>query len=101
MGWFDVASEVEARHPGGLEVEAAGVALLLHCVEGAVFAMAATCPHHSAWLSQGRVGGEHVFCPRHGGEFDIPTGRRVAGPLCGDLPVYPVRIVEGRIEVEL
>jgi nitrite reductase/ring-hydroxylating ferredoxin subunit len=101
MGWLDVAGETEVRHPGGLEVETAGVALLLHRIDGTVLAMAAICPHHSAWLSQGRVGNGHVFCPRHGGEFDIVTGRRIAGPLCPDLRVYPVRIVDGRIQVAL
>ena len=101
VGWIDVAVEADAQQPGGLEVEAAGMALLLHVIDGNVFAMAATCPHHAAWLSQGRVGGGRVFCPRHGGEFDIATGRRIAGPYCADLPVYPARIVNGRIEVAL
>lgn len=101
MGWVDVAARKDLRAPQGLETVAAGAALLLHEIDGQVFAMAAICPHHAAWLSQGHVGGRHVFCPRHMGEFDITTGRRVAGPICPDLPVFPVRVLAGRVEVFL
>ncbi|MGC9270197.1 Rieske (2Fe-2S) protein [Acidiphilium sp.] len=101
MRWIDVASEMEAGHSNGLEVEVAGIALLLRRIDGGIFALSATCPHHAAWLSQGRFGDGRVFCPRHGGVFDLATGRRIAGPFCPDLPVYPVRIVGGRVEVAL
>ncbi len=84
-----------------VEVEAAGAAVLLYDLDGTVFATAAICPHHSAWLSQGSVDGDYVDCPRHMGQFHIPTGRLTRGPACPDLRTYPVRVDDGRVWVGL
>lgn len=100
-GWTDAAARVDVKAPHGLECEVAGSAILLHEIDGTVFAMAATCPHHAAWLSQGHVARGHIFCPRHMGEFDIPTGRRIGGPACPDLGIYQVRIRDGRVEIQI
>ncbi len=100
MAWVDAGPATIA--PGGMrEVEARGVALLLIHLDGTLHATAAVCPHHAAWLSQGRISGTAIDCPRHQGQFDIATGRKLRGPECADLPVFPVRVREGRVEVQL
>jgi nitrite reductase/ring-hydroxylating ferredoxin subunit len=40
-------------------------------------------------------------CPLHGGQFDVCTGKAVCSPAEADLRTYPVRVVEGQIEVLL
>ncbi|SKA12900.1 naphthalene 1,2-dioxygenase system ferredoxin subunit [Enhydrobacter aerosaccus] len=101
MAWIDVADRAALARSGRREVEAAGIALLLYDLEGALYATSAICPHHAAWLSQGSVEGEIVNCPRHMGQFHIPTGRQLRGPACPDLRTYPVREEGGRIWIEL
>ncbi len=84
-----------------LEIEAGRLALLLYDIGGTVYATAAVCPHHAAWLSEGTIEGELVNCPRHQGQFHIPTGRKTRGPQCPDLRIYPVEIRGGVIWVEI
>lgn len=101
MSWIDVAAVELLARRHLLEVEAAGKALLLYAIDDAVYATAAICPHHAAWLSQGGVEDEFVDCPRHQGRFHIPTGRKVRGPDCADLATYKARVTDGRVEVDL
>ncbi len=100
MAWYDAGPATLA--PGRMrEAEAGRAALLLINLDGTIHATSAVCPHHAAWLSQGQVSGTAIDCPRHQGQFDIATGRKLRGPDCADLRVYPVRVRAGRIEVEI
>ena len=99
--WIDAASRAALAKNLLLEVEAGGAAILLYDVVGTVYATAAVCPHHAAWLSQGGVRGDVVDCPRHMGQFHIPTGRKLRGPECPDLRIYPVRVENGRVWVQV
>jgi len=101
MAWIDVLCRTTLAQERMIEVEAGGAALLLFDLGGAVYATAAVCPHHAAWLSQGRVDGEAVECPRHMGRFHIPTGLKLGGPVCPDLRVYPTRIEGERVLVDV
>lgn len=49
--------------------------ILLAKVGGRYYAIADRCPHMGAKLSQGRLDGVVVTCPRHGSQFDITDGR--------------------------
>jgi nitrite reductase/ring-hydroxylating ferredoxin subunit len=101
MTWTDIADAAAVTRAGMQEVEAAGRALLLLVVGGAIHAVDAVCPHHQAWLSMGRVDGDCIDCPRHQGRFHIPTGGQVRGPACPPLGVYPVQVRDGRVLVAL
>ena len=53
-----------------------------------------TCTHGFASLSQGEVRGQTVYCPLHGGAFDIATGQPCELPCT--LPIRRFRVwVEG------
>ena len=101
MTWIDVADREALAARRWMEVEAGRAAILLYDIEGAVYATAAICPHHAAFLSQGAFGGEHVDCPRHMGQFHIPTGAQTRGPACEALRVYPAEVRGGRVWVEV
>jgi nitrite reductase/ring-hydroxylating ferredoxin subunit len=66
-------------------------------VEGRLSAVADTCPHAGAALSEGELDGCVVTCPRHGSQFDVRTGERVRGPADDDLAVHRVRLAEGQV----
>ena len=111
-----------------VHVEVAGRELLLANVGGTFHAVSDRCSHEGALLSGGRLDGRVVTCPAHGSRFDVATGRNLSGPVMadlpgleqlspraramarekaaemamarvGDLPVYPVRVEDGRILV--
>jgi nitrite reductase/ring-hydroxylating ferredoxin subunit len=99
MAWLDAAPRARLSAGRMVEAEAGGRALLIYDIDGQVFATDAICPHHFAWLSQGQISGTAIDCPRHQGQFDIATGRKLRGPDCPDLRTYPARVVGERIEV--
>ena len=101
MEWIDAGSLDRLAARGKVELELAGHALLLVCAKGAAHAVSAVCPHHAAWMIEGGVGDGVIDCPRHQGRFDLATGAKLRGPECPSLPVYPARVREGRVEVQL
>ena len=42
-----------------------------------------------------------IECPLHGGRFDIRTGEALSAPVSIDLKTYPVKVVGGRVLVDL
>jgi nitrite reductase/ring-hydroxylating ferredoxin subunit len=42
-----------------------------------------------------------VECPRHGARFDLMTGEVKALPAVFPVNAYPVRVVDGQVEVDL
>ncbi len=95
LPWSDIAGQAPR------EIEAGRTALLLYDIAGQAYATAAICPHHAAWLSQGSIEGDRVNCPRHQGQFHIPTGVKTRGPQCPDLRTYPAEIRDGDVWVDI
>lgn len=67
---------------------------------GVLRAMDDRCPHQGRALSGGWVEHGHVVCPFHRFHYDPATGA-CKHALTGNVAVYAVREVEGRIEVGL
>ena len=58
------------------------------------------CSHANSVLNTSRIyHGRQIACPVHGARFDLKTGAAKSPPAFTALAVYPVRVVEGRIEV--
>jgi len=70
-------------------------------VDGAFYATDNICPHAYALLTDGFVEGDKVECPLHGAVFHIPTGRCLAAPAESDLKIYPIKVEEDRIYVDI
>jgi nitrite reductase/ring-hydroxylating ferredoxin subunit len=66
-----------------------------------VFAVENVCTHAEARMSEGRLRGVRIICPLHGAAFDVRDGRVLSGPATQPLVAYPVRVVDGTIEVGL
>ena len=91
--WHKVASyaALEPDYPICVKVDARELALCR--VDDAVFAIDNVCSHAFARLSDGWLEGFALFCPLHGGSFDVRTGA-VMSPPCMD----PVAVFECRVE---
>lgn len=68
-------------------------------VAGRFFAIADICSHDNNPLGDGDLEGYEIVCPRHGARFDIRSGKVCMLPAVEDIPAYPVRVVDGKIEV--
>ncbi|WP_281689560.1 non-heme iron oxygenase ferredoxin subunit [Pseudonocardia thermophila] len=75
--------------------------LAVHNVNGTIRVTSDTCTHADASLSEGYLEGSAVVCPLHFAEFDVVTGRALCLPAELALTVYPARVVDGHIVVEL
>lgn len=67
--------------------------------EDKVFALQDKCPHKGGPLSQGIVFGESVACPLHSWCITLNDGQAVA-PDVGQVERFPVRVIEGRVELD-
>ncbi|HLF17185.1 MAG TPA: Rieske 2Fe-2S domain-containing protein [Candidatus Thermoplasmatota archaeon] len=98
--WVAVLPLETLRDGGMAEVEAEGRPVLLARQGGEVHASSATCPHKFGPLADGVLEGTRLTCPMHAATFDLTTGRSLPGQeWAGTLQLYPVRIVEGVVEV--
>lgn len=51
--------------------------ILLANLEGTFYAVDNTCPHMGGALSDGKLEGSNIICPRHGSVFDLKSGQVV------------------------
>jgi len=69
--------------------------------DGEVFATDGLCTHEKVRLCDGLVMGDQIECPKHNGRFNYKTGSAERLPCVVDLKTYPVRVVDGVVEIGL
>ena len=101
-GYVAVAREDEVP-PGEVKViDADGKSLCLgHAADGTWGAIDNVCTHDGGVLGEGELEDCAVECPRHGARFDLRTGEVLALPAVFPVNAYPVRVVDGRVEVNV
>ena len=102
MSEFVSVAKINEIEEGVVKVVRVGDAPIgLTKVEGEFFAFADVCTHDDGPVAEGPLVGCVIECPRHGAQFDIRTGKATSLPAVVDIPSYPVRVVEGKIEIGL
>jgi nitrite reductase/ring-hydroxylating ferredoxin subunit len=116
MGWTKVLATEELAADGRQVVKIAGRSLLLLNHGGQIYAVNNICPHLKLPLKKGKITEDGaIVCPWHRSSFDLETGNvktwcpwpPAVGTILGKvssespLPVFPTRIEEGQIWVEL
>jgi nitrite reductase/ring-hydroxylating ferredoxin subunit len=81
------------------QLEGHRIALVRH--EGTVYALDDLCPHADASIAFGPVENGCIACPWHYAEFDLKTGAVLSGPSPSGIRTYPVREIDGRVEIAL
>lgn len=83
------------------EYTAGGTEIAIARCDGQFYAFAALCTHAHAYLAEGYVDTDMcvIECPLHGGQFDLATGAVRALPPTEPIKTYPVRVVDGQLEV--
>jgi len=99
--WVDLGPLSALPERGARCVRIGGlVVAVFRTSTGQVFALRDQCPHRGGPLSQGIVHGTRVTCPLHDWVIDLATGQAVGADV-GSTATFSVRVVDGRIALEL
>jgi 3-phenylpropionate/trans-cinnamate dioxygenase ferredoxin subunit len=99
--FVEIAPASELPNGERLFLEVGGKSIVIFNMAGQFFAIGDICSHDQGPVGEGDIEGFNIVCPRHGGEFDIRTGKAMQLPVVEDIPAYPVRVAEGMIQVGL
>jgi nitrite reductase/ring-hydroxylating ferredoxin subunit len=97
--WTDVGPDLEDGeltevHAAGLTIGVARVGDDRHAFEG-------WCTHADCPLAEGDLEGAAVRCVCHGALFRLADGVPIEGPAEEPVRTFPVRVREGRMEIDL
>jgi 3-phenylpropionate/trans-cinnamate dioxygenase ferredoxin subunit len=97
--YAEIAPASELPNGERLFLEIEGRAIVIFNIADHFFAIGDICTHDDGPLGDGDLEGFNIVCPRHGGEFDVQTGKAVQMPAVVDIPAYPVKVIDGMIQV--
>jgi 3-phenylpropionate/trans-cinnamate dioxygenase ferredoxin subunit len=97
--FVEIAPASELPDGERMFVDIGDAPIVIFNIAGQLFAIGDVCTHDDGPLGDGDIEGFNVVCPRHGAEFDVRTGKVTSMPAVVDIPAYPVRLVEGIIEI--
>lgn len=100
-GWITVAQRDDLAEGDVLGLDIAGRSIALYDADGNLYATDDICTHAYARLSDGWLDGDEIECPLHAGRFDVKSGKAVCPPVVQALKTYPVRLVDGEIQIRL
>lgn len=99
MGFVKVALVDDVKPGEKIKLVIDGTAILLANLDGNLYALDDRCPHLGGSLSEGKIRGNQVYCPKHGAIFDIKTGKNEGSAKIAfitmkvkDAKSYPVRV---------
>jgi nitrite reductase (NADH) small subunit len=98
--WLDVGSleEVTKRRKFAVVLDdESQIVVIAH--EDTVYALDNICVHKQRELARGVILRDRIVCPGHQWAYDLATGYEAVKERCQ--PIYDVRILDGRVEVDL
>jgi 3-phenylpropionate/trans-cinnamate dioxygenase ferredoxin subunit len=96
-----IGSADELENGERLFVEIDEEPIVVFNIAGQYYAVGDVCSHDDGPVGDGELEGFEVICPRHGARFDVRSGKVLSLPAIVDIPAYPVRVVDGQIEIGL
>jgi 3-phenylpropionate/trans-cinnamate dioxygenase ferredoxin component len=66
--------------------------IAVYRIDTGIYATSDYCTHASQLLTEGTLTGQIVACPKHGGKFDVTTGKATAFPCVIPLICYSVDV---------
>jgi 3-phenylpropionate/trans-cinnamate dioxygenase ferredoxin component len=97
--WIEVVAVAGFESGTYVNVDVEGVNIAVFNLNGEFFALEDVCPHDYNCLTGGKIEGEEIVCPRHGARFSIKTGAVLAPPAYENVPTFPLRVVDGVVQV--
>jgi len=99
LDYVEISAEDQIPEGERLFVELGGKSIVLFNLAGKLFAIGDVCSHDNGPVGDGEIEENEIICPRHGARFDIRTGKVTSLPAIIDIPAYPVRVVNGMVEI--
>jgi 3-phenylpropionate/trans-cinnamate dioxygenase ferredoxin subunit len=93
------AQDIEEKCFSTFEINGTGIVICRFRDE--YFAIENRCSHAQSTFDDGRMRGYRIICPLHGATFDIRDGSCTGAPARKPIRSFPLRIVDGRIEVAI
>ena len=84
-------------------VPAGSITVGVYNCGGELYALEDRCSHDDGPLCEGDFDCDDgvAICPRHGANIDIRSGRALTLPAVETVAIYPVRVVDGMVKVEV
>ncbi len=101
MVWCEAAKVADIPEGEVISVMLNGEPVALYNLGGAYYATHDTCTHAKASLADGFISGDCVECPLHEGVFHIPTGKPISGPVSVAIRIYPTKIEDDKILLDM
>jgi 3-phenylpropionate/trans-cinnamate dioxygenase ferredoxin subunit len=95
--FVEIAPASELPNGERLFVDLGDKPIVIFNIAGQFFAIGDICSHDDGPVGDGVIEGDNIVCPRHGGEFDVKTGKAMAMPAVVDIPAYPIQVRDGNI----
>ncbi|HAI10323.1 MAG TPA: hypothetical protein DCM28_01375 [Phycisphaerales bacterium] len=99
--WHPTVDENELSEDTPQAVTVEGESIVLCKVKDQVTAFINSCPHAGLPLDSGDVTDGVLTCPFHGYTFNVCTGKNTTFETDPALKQFPVRIVDGKVEVQV
>ena len=101
MSYENVGKLEDFEEGKGAEVRLGARRIALFRDGDKVRAIKNICPHEGDLLHRCPPKDGAAVCLGHGWRFDLETGNCVKGNLESRVAVYPVRVIDGEVEVDL
>jgi len=85
----------------GRAVKVGDLEIAVFNINGRFLTIENACPHKGGPLCDGITSGTTVVCPLHGQRFDLETGAPILASQSTCLAIFPTRVDEGVILVDL
>jgi len=100
LEYVEIANVDDLSNGERLFVQIDDFDIVVFNIAGKFYAIADICSHDDGPVGDGDFESEfEIACPRHGARFDVRTGEAVSLPATIDIPVFPVKVEDGKIEV--
>ena len=98
--WINVCNENALMNGENNVIDVDGTDVAIFKINDEFFAIEDVCSHDGTEIASGMLDGDEIICPRHGARFCIKTGAVKSAPAYEDIHSYPVRIVEGMVQIK-
>ncbi|WP_104991381.1 non-heme iron oxygenase ferredoxin subunit [Deinococcus sp. NW-56] len=99
-GRVRVGLEAELPEGSQTEVSVEGLSVVVVRYEGEFYALRNNCTHKDYPLLGGEVSAGRITCAKHGGKFELATGKAKALPAVKPVKLYRTVLEAGEVYVE-
>jgi naphthalene 1,2-dioxygenase ferredoxin component len=99
--WVNVLNAEGMPEGTMMGISALGSRLIIYRTKSGYSATDRRCTHQAADLLRGYFDREIIECPVHQGRFNVCSGAALSAPASTPLRTYPVKLVNGKVFVEV